>query len=520
MRRMTRPIRHLAALVVSLILVLGVVSPAHADDPGKYYDGRIAYSQVINCPSIIWGSPYTEFGVGAYTGYYADPDSGVPGVGQPVYLHVVVYGLGNPCSGGTYFWPSVKLPAGVAPYTGAPINCYYDGAPMTGANCPQWTNFGGAGPHGSVRYTKNLADGGDTWGVAQGHVMEFQIPIVGSAVVSGASLTSYVETADGNDDPTLTLTAPLYVFGGGSPGAVMYDQPSTYTSAVLPGTSTPSKFGIISEFQAVAQGQAGTALMGIGTKSGSYPEKVKLALPAGYSSVRIWTDWDETTVTPLVPGKKYFWRGGWDPGAAGGGDVVWGAEQTFVAPGGKTCLGLPVTVNLGVGEVPTGGDDVILGTPGSDKISGAGGNDRICGLGGGDVIDGGDGNDLVDAGGGNDTVAQVAGDDGAKGGAGVDTISYAGSTTRITLNLAVATEQVTGAGLDIVTGFENAVGGNLADTIKGSGGANTLIGTGGADSLKGQAGKDKLVGGKGSDTCAGGPGKDTATTCEHKSSIP
>ncbi len=531
--RLTRPVRRVGS-VVSLILLLSslAAAPAAADEPGKYYDGGLKYSSVVNCPSIIWGSPYTEYGAGAYAGYFADPDSGVPAVGSPVYMHFVMYGMGNPCSGGTFFWPSIDLPAGVsfAPGAGTP-RCFYDGQEAIGPQCPGWSSVEGqgasttgSGPNGSVRYVQHPGDFGNTWGVAQGHYWEFLIPIVASQTMSGSNLKVYLETADGNDNPTLAPTAPVYVFGtgvgGGTTPAVMYDNPSTYTSAVLPGTSTPSKFGIISEFMAVSGNQAGTAFMEIGTASGSYAGRVNLAIPSGFQSFRMWGDWDEPTIDPLIPGKKYFWRGGWDPGAPGGGDVVRGVERTFVAPAAKTCLARPVTVNLSLGELPTSGDDVVLGTSGDDDINGQDGSDAICGLGGNDRIDPGAGNDLVDAGGGNDAVMAVVGDDALKGGSGVDTVSYAGSAAAITLSLAIAVEQITGAGLDVVVGFENAVGGSAGDKLTGNAGANKLYGINGADKVSGAAGNDVLVGGKGSDTCSGGSGKDTATTCEVKSSIP
>lgn len=521
---MSSPARRLVAVLSTLLLGSAVLAaPAAADEPGKYYDGAIGYSQVVNCPSIIWGSPYTEPGIGAYTGYYADPDSGVPAVGQPVYLHVVVSGLGFPCSGGTRLWPSIDLPAGVAPYPSAPIQCYYDGAPMTGNDCPSWGNFGGAGPNGSTRYVKNPGNATDTWGVAQGHTLEFLFPVVGSQVLTGAQARVFLETADGNENPTLRLTAPMYVFGSGAGAvpSVMYDKPSTYTSALLPGTGQPSRFGIVSEFMAVAHGQAGTAFLEIGRRSGAYPERVSLAIPAGYQSFRMWGDWDEPTVTTLVPGRRYFWRGGWDPGGPGGGDVVRGAEQSFVAPAGRTCLGRPVTVNVSLGELPTAGPDVILGTSGADEVSGLGGEDVVCGLGGADRIDGGDGDDLVDAGAGADLVASVAGSDASRGGPGVDTVSYAAATAGVALDLGVTTEQDTGgAGRDIVTGFESAVGGSAADVLRGTGGANTLTGARGGDTLAGRAGGDSLAGGKGRDSCGGGPGRDAASGCERTTSVP
>src|SRR5690606_5762985 len=43
------------------------------------------------------------------------------------------------------------------------------------------------------------------------------------------------------------------------------------------------------------------------------------------------------------------------------------------------CQGQEVTVDLRLGQEPTEGDDVILGTPGPDLIDGLGGDDVICG---------------------------------------------------------------------------------------------------------------------------------------------
>ncbi|MDH4171855.1 MAG: pre-peptidase C-terminal domain-containing protein, partial [Acidimicrobiia bacterium] len=51
-------------------------------------------------------------------------------------------------------------------------------------------------------------------------------------------------------------------------------------------------------------------------------------------------------------------------------------------PVGATCNGLPVTVDLNLGQVPTAGADVILGTPGPDVIVALGGDDTICAQGG------------------------------------------------------------------------------------------------------------------------------------------
>ena len=61
-----------------------------------------------------------------------------------------------------------------------------------------------------------------------------------------------------------------------------------------------------------------------------------------------------------------------------GGSVDMGAHE-----GGEAvplfCNGLAVTVDLNLGDSPTSGHDVILGTPGPDVINALGGNDTICG---------------------------------------------------------------------------------------------------------------------------------------------
>lgn len=134
------------------------------------------------------------------------------------------------------------------------------------------------------------------------------------------------------------------------------------------------------------------------------------------------------------------------------------------------CNGKTVTVNLALGETPTAGDDVILGTPGPDKIDALEGNDLICALGGKDIIDAGPGNDRVLAGGGLDTVNLGPGDDLARG----------------------------GKGNDVINGGE------------------------GNDKLLGQKGRDTLDGGDGNkDQCKGGAGKkDTAVNCEKTVGVP
>lgn len=87
---------------------------------------------------------------------------------------------------------------------------------------------------------------------------------------------------------------------------------------------------------------------------------------------------------------------------------------------GQLCNNLAVTVFLGNGDVPTGGDDVIAGTPERDVINAGAGNDTICGLGENDSIFGGVGNDVIVGGAGHDILTGGLGDDLLLGGRGRD----------------------------------------------------------------------------------------------------
>ncbi|MGJ3625876.1 M10 family metallopeptidase C-terminal domain-containing protein [Sphingomonas sp. MMS24-JH45] len=87
------------------------------------------------------------------------------------------------------------------------------------------------------------------------------------------------------------------------------------------------------------------------------------------------------------------------------------------------------------------------------------------------------------------------------GGAGIDTVSYAGAAAGVKVNLSVTSGQDTGgAGRDRLSGFEHVVGSRFADVLAGSGGANEIDGGAGSDTLYGAAGRDVLIGGEGADT--------------------
>lgn len=161
-------------------------------------------------------------------------------------------------------------------------------------------------------------------------------------------------------------------------------------------------------------------------------------------------------------------------------------------------------------------DDKLEGGAGNDDIEGGGGNDALTGRGGNDRLIGGAGDDTLNGGPGADTI------DGGPNDAIGDTLSYAGSSAGVRVNLGRNEFSGGDAQGDIVRLIENVIGSSQDDWIRGhvwvnrlDGGAgdDTLMGGGGSasdgDILRGGAGNDALYGGQGDDTLEGGPGKDS-----------
>ncbi|HEX8258315.1 MAG TPA: hypothetical protein VF589_11845, partial [Allosphingosinicella sp.] len=95
------------------------------------------------------------------------------------------------------------------------------------------------------------------------------------------------------------------------------------------------------------------------------------------------------------------------------------------------------------------------------------------------------------------------------GGDGIDTVSYAGSSGRITVRLDVTELQFTfSSGNDRLREIENLIGSDFADRLIGDDDDNRLAGVVGDDELEGGGGNDTLVGGLGADFMTGGTGDD------------
>lgn len=152
----------------------------------------------------------------------------------------------------------------------------------------------------------------------------------------------------------------------------------------------------------------------------------------------------------------------------------------------------------------TTGDDVLGSSQSMDLIQGLAGNDTLEGKGGNDTLEGGSGDDVyafdADTQLGIDSLIELVGSAG-----GIDTLSFAQTSIQaIKLDLSLTTVQTINSNLklslDAADRYENAIGGDLNDYLRGNALANLL---------DGRAGNDTLNGGNGSDTLTGGDGNDS-----------
>ena len=200
-----------------------------------------------------------------------------------------------------------------------------------------------------------------------------------------------------------------------------------------------------------------------------------------------------------------------------GNDTLIGGAGNDTASYSDATAGVTVSLALtgaqvtGAGTDSLSGIENLTGSAFNDVLTGNGDANRIdAGL-GNDTLDGGDGNDTLDGGDGDDVLRGGAGDDILSGGAGNDTALYNTATVGVTVNLALAGAQVTGAGTDTLSGIENLTGSAYNDVLTGDAGANRISAGVGNDVLNGGGGDDTLAGGAGTNTIDGGEGLDTGT---------
>ena len=94
---------------------------------------------------------------------------------------------------------------------------------------------------------------------------------------------------------------------------------------------------------------------------------------------------------------------------------------------------------------------------------------------------------------------------------GIDTASYAGSSSRVDVRLSGTVVNYGDATGDTLANIENLIGSAHNDILVGNEQANALTGMAGNDLLWGSSGDDLLTGGAGADRLVGGAGTDTAS---------
>ena len=196
--------------------------------------------------------------------------------------------------------------------------------------------------------------------------------------------------------------------------------------------------------------------------------------------------------------------------AGEGTDTIWTSINFSLADS-------PEVENLfkgGVSDFTGSGNalnNLIAGNAGNDVLDGGAGVDTVsyASAGAGVTVNlantglqatGGAGSDIVlnfenlTGSGFDDILSGNAENNVLNAGAGSDTVSYAGAVSGVSVNLALATAQITGgAGSDTVLNFENITGSAYNDTLTGTAGANKLDGGAGIDTLAGGAGDDTYV---------------------------
>jgi Ca2+-binding RTX toxin-like protein len=173
----------------------------------------------------------------------------------------------------------------------------------------------------------------------------------------------------------------------------------------------------------------------------------------------------------------------------GGNDTV-----SYSGIYGSSPAGVTVDLNLTGAQVSAGeaSGDILSGI---SNLTGSDYDDTLIGDANVNILNGGFGNDILIGGVGAD---ELIGD------TGTDTVSYAGSTAGVAVNLNLTTAQVsTGdASGDILVSIENLTGSGFNDTLTGDANANIFMGWTGNDSLTGGAGNDIYIyaRGNGNDT--------------------
>lgn len=289
---------------------------------------------------------------------------------------------------------------------------------------------------------------------------------------------------DGDDQINIAiadLDASDRFDGGGGRDRIGFLTAGTITVAQQAGLSSFETFSLSSAGPNTVY--LGTTLPNVNVAGGANVDVVYMALPTQFCSLGAGDDTMVVTAAS-VPALSSYGKEGTDTILTqGGGVFTFGAgivefERLVI----QDAASIDLTQNLQALEIiGSSGEDIVqLGAAGYVGHFGAG-NDKVTNGAGNDVLDGGDGWDVF-----------ILGPGGGR------------------IDLAITGPQDTGQGIDTITSFESAKGGDGDDILYGDDNPNILNGGAGDDRLFGRGGNDTLWGAGGNDYIDGGPGNDTA----------
>jgi Ca2+-binding RTX toxin-like protein len=351
--------------------------------------------------------------------------------------------------------------------------------------------LGGVLPSGTVSFaagesTKTLTVNVAGDRLAEAHesfTLTLSSPSAGTSITNGT--TAGTITNDDAPGPSLTLSGPLNLAEGDSG-----------TTAFI---FTVTRSGDISGFSS-----ADWVVSGNGASAADAADFLGGVLPSGTVSFAAWESTKTITVNvagdAVVEGDEVF-------------TLVLSASSGTAIANGTTTGTIRNDDTAAGGNIPTEGDDRLVGTNLADRINGLGGHDTIDGGDGDDYLTGGAGNDILIGGIGNDTLDGGLGDDtyyvestgdlvNEKSNAGTDTV-YSSAPGKFILKTNIENLVLTG------TGDISGTGNSSGNKITGNSGNNTITGVGGDDTIFGMDGNDVIEGGAGWDTLSGGTGSDT-----------
>jgi hypothetical protein len=342
-KRITRNILTIPRLVLIMVMFLmgampsGISAQAATSvqpvgvaqvDSNTWYEGGIQYSTITNCFSIIQGAPYLEYGAGTYVGFLADPDNALPAPNTTYYVHVVIAGLGNACSG-MRAYIDLGLPANttLAIDYSNPVYCFYNGQPIDPpSECPQVLPPSSYNP-GFYDIPSPDSAHAYTWPIPQGTFLEIQVPVRSSSPLTNSAMVGRVWMLDGNDSPWLQPTQGVYVFS--NQPSVLYPSPSTTSITAIAAHSEAFLY---------THGLGGTGYFDLGTDSSYGLVHESVTIDPGGNAFLAWDDWGPPALTPDT---LYHWRFTFTPTS---GSPVYGVDQTFrTLPSGVAVVGSGAT---------------------------------------------------------------------------------------------------------------------------------------------------------------------------------